>query len=159
MLRKGFLCAALCLGLAGCEWKYTQNSQSEAKHEWAEVVEAAYLPSGHGEGTSPGFDSDGNLIIGFTNVTIPDKWVTVFRCQHGKFAIDGKETWEKVNVGDVVDVSYIEKYEDTYLHKGGQEILVGRSLLGYHYLGCEIVNTAEHRRAELELGRKMSEGR
>ena len=52
------------------------------------------------------------------HVTIPERFAIVFRCQHGKFVIDGprgKALYQKLSKGDLVTIRYCQELE---IHRG-----------------------------------------
>lgn len=108
---------------SGCEYDTSEIVESEVLHEDAEVVDVVYTPSRHGSNTElvPTFDFEGNVNFALTTVTvsIPEKYAVVFRCQHGKFIVEGtdqqhKKLWSRFTGGEKVDVSYKEVYRKTY---------------------------------------------
>ena len=97
---------ALCFALliAGCVERHSSAIMTEP----ATVVDLLYVPSGHGDGT--GISSKGSVV--FTSMDIPARYGVVFECQHGRFAVEGREElWKRMHVGEHVTVSYTEEYE------------------------------------------------
>jgi len=126
----------------------THIEYSNVLQEDAEVVDVVYSPSRHGSGAGPSFgmDMDGNPTMGLavTSVSIPEKYAVVFKCQHGKFIVEGtdnehKDLWERMVEGQDVDVTYKEIYEATYkdLNNDGKRDLVERKLVKYDFLNAQ----------------------
>lgn len=116
--------------LAACE-KY---EYSETLTEQATVDDVVFAPSQHGSSSGIAIDGNGRAGPTFSSVSIPEKYAIVFRCQHGKFVVQGEGEkyrllWERLHRGQCVDVTYREEYvvrED------------GRVLTGYDFLdACE----------------------
>lgn len=102
------LFAILCL--CGCG---TPDEFSETMTEAGEVYDVAFIPAGHGHDTAIGFNTgkDGGMTITPIDVNIPERYAIVFKCQHGKFVIDGKKAkglYQKLDRGDKVTISYRE---------------------------------------------------
>jgi hypothetical protein len=136
---------SLPLMLGGCDFPETKIEYSDVLHEDARVVDVAYTPSRHGSGAGPtfGMTSEGDPSIGLavTSVDIPEKYAIVFKCQHGKFIVEGEDDWHKglwnrLQEGENVDVAYQEMYESTYkdTNKDGKKELLERKLVKYHFL-------------------------
>ena len=133
--------------LAGCE--ETKTEYSPILHEDAVVSDVVYTPSRHGSGSGigPTIDFDGNIGIGFTDVTvnIPKKYAVVFECQHGKFISEGtdqrhKDLWGRLKENMEVDVTYKERFRsvyDTDKDGDGQKDLISRALVGYDFLDAQ----------------------
>lgn len=109
--------SALVLALQGCSGEETKTEMSEVLHEDGVIAETVYTPSRHGSasGMGPTIDMDGNVGVAFTHTTIniPEKYAVVFKCQHGKFIIQGpdlrhKELWQRFMPGQEVDITYKE---------------------------------------------------
>ena len=129
--------------VSGCEYNTSEIVESDILHEDAEVVDVVYVPSRHGSDISPTVttDADGNLQVGITtvSVTIPEKYAVVFRCQHGKFIVEGtdqrhKDLWSKFTGGEKVDVSYKEVYKKYYHVVDKERSLIKTELIDYHFI-------------------------
>lgn len=125
------LCA---LGL-GCREVAIEYSKEIT--ERATVVDLVYTPSRHGTGAGPTFDitGDGGLGIAVTSVNVPERYAVVFRCQHGKFIVQGdqqktKEHWNRLTEGQEVTVRYREVYEVVY----EDDKPVEKSLVKYDFI-------------------------
>ncbi len=84
--------------------------------EPAEVDSLAFVPEGHGTGT--GFSSSGNVAVTF--VDVPARYAVVFRCQHGKFVVQGaderhKNLWQRLREHDPVTVYFRQEVGGTGL--------------------------------------------
>lgn len=102
-----FVAAAL---LGGCVERVNGPELSEP----GEVYDTCFVPQGHGSGSSVGFTSDGALTSSSTSIEVPARYAIVFRCQHGKFVIDGdrgKVLYNKLSKGDHVTIRYCEVLE------------------------------------------------
>ncbi len=134
--------------LTGC--KEIKTELSDILHEDATVSDVVYIPSRHGSGSGigPTFDmtGDGGIGVAVTNVDvhIPEKYAVVFKCQHGKFIVEGtdkphKSLWEKLSEGQEVDVSYREVYKSVYddVDGDGEKDLVSRALIKYDFLDAK----------------------
>lgn len=122
--------------IAGCQRIVTEYS--EKKTEPAVVEDVIFTPSLHGSGVGPTFTGEGDVGITFTSVNIPEKYAVVFRCQHGKFVIQGtgekyKKLWEHLVRNQEVTVHYKEIYRVTY---DGDEVL-SRELIDYDFLDAK----------------------
>ena len=138
--------------LAGCQ--EVKQEFSDTLHEDAAIVEAIYTPSRHDSKvgltaikTGPmGIDYGGDFGIRIggglqiSNVTVPEKFAVVFRCQHGQFIIGRKEVYEKFkdHKGKRVDVAYREVYRTTYDTKDGKKQVVARELVDYDFLDATL---------------------
>lgn len=92
--------------MAGCY----RTEYSQPLTEPAEVYDVCFVPEGHGSGYAYGKNG------GPVSVTIPANYAVVFKCQHGKFVIDGSrgETlYNKLSRGDYVTVTYSEVFAVT----------------------------------------------
>lgn len=86
--------------------------------EPAEVYDTCFVPKGHGSDVAVGYSTagKGEVIITPIDVNIPERYAVVFKCQHGKFVIDGERgeaCYKKLENGDHVTVTYCEKFEVT----------------------------------------------
>jgi hypothetical protein len=143
---------SLPLIFGGCDYirslPETRTEYSDVLHEDAKVVDVAYTPSRHGSGAGPSFGmtSGGDVAMGLsvTSVSIPKKYAVVFKCQHGKFIVEGedeehKKLWERLQEGEDVDVTYREIYETTYqdYDKDGKKEFIERKLIDYDFLDAQ----------------------
>lgn len=103
---------AVALVLSGCR---------ELKHgpeltEPAEIYDTCFTPAGHGQ-TSGGYGMTmkGKLAYQFPqSINIPATYAVVFKCQHGKFVIDGERgemLYKRFSKGDAVTVKYCDVIE------------------------------------------------
>lgn len=150
-LRKKLL-PTLVLGLGtslliGCE--ETKIEYSKILHEEAVVSDVVYTPSRHGSGSGigPTMGFDGNIGIAITHVdvNIPEKYAVIFKCQHGKFIIQGtsqryKNLWEKLERDQNVIVEYREVYKSVYddIDGDGVKDLIKRELIKYDFLDANL---------------------
>ena len=141
IFKKTALTGLALLVLGGC--KETRNEWSGDLYEDAVVVDVVYNPSKHGSGVGPTIDltGEGGVGVAFTSVSIPEKYAVVFRCQHGKFIVEGtdqehKFLWEKSTEGDSVKVKYRELYQSVYddPEGDGNNQLISRTLVDYDFL-------------------------
>ncbi len=139
-----FLCVLAIFSL-GC--KEVKQEASDILHEDAVVVETVYTPSRHGSGSSfgPSMNMDGDIGFSFHSVSInvPELYAVVFKCQHGKFVIEGddqrhKNLWERFSENDEVDVSYREIYRNIYKKVDGRKELIESVLIDYDFLDAVI---------------------
>lgn len=86
--------------------------------EPGQVYDTCFVPAGHGQGMGLGInsDSDGDLVITPHSISmdIPARYAVVFKCQHGKFVIDGRngeQLFKRLNKGDDVLIRYCEVLE------------------------------------------------
>ena len=138
---------ALSIGtglLTGC--KETKTELSDILHEDAVVSETVYSPSRHGSDISPTYDLTGDGGVGFaiTSVSIPEKYAVVFKCQHGKFIVEGtdkahRDLWQRLEEGKKVDVSYKEIYKAVYddVDGDGEKDLLSRDLVDRDFLDAQ----------------------
>lgn len=102
-------CASI---LAGCR----EIKNGPELTEPAEIYDTCFTPAGHGQ-TSGGYGMTmkGKLAYHFPqSISIPAVYAVVFKCQHGKFVIDGergKALYERFSKGDQVTVKYCDKIE------------------------------------------------
>lgn len=131
------------LGLAGCQEERIEYSP--VLHEEAKVVDAIYIPSKHGSGMSVSMNlDDGSISPGITSIDIKEKYAVIFKCQHGKFIIEGtdepyKKLWEKMTAGEKVKISYKEKYYSVYddTNNDGTNELIEKKLIKYDFLDAQ----------------------
>ena len=112
-----FLVATIAsFALAGC----VEHRNGPDLTEPGEVYDTCYVPSGHGSSVAAGLHTGkgGGMTITPVHVTIPERFAIVFRCQHGKFVIDGprgKALYQKLSKGDLVTIRYCQELE---IHRG-----------------------------------------
>lgn len=97
--------------LSGC----AKTEYGKTLTESAEVYDTCFVPKGHGSDTAVGytFAGKGGMTITPINVDIPERYAVVFKCQHGKFVIDGERgeaCYKKLEKGDHVTITYCEKF-------------------------------------------------
>ena len=95
--------ACLACLMCGCS-RYIEGPE---KTEQGEIYDVCFVPEGHGSGM--GFTSKGNMV--FTDTYIPARYAVVFKCEHGKFVIDGdrgERIYKAFNKGDSVTIHYCE---------------------------------------------------
>ncbi len=140
---------ALAIGIGaslftGC--KETKTELSDILHEDAIVSDVVYSPSRHGSDVSPTIDitGDGGIGIAIVDVDIPEKYAIVFKCEHGKFIVEGtdiehKALWERLEEGQKVDVTYKEIYKSVYddVDGDGENDLVSKTLIKYDFLDAQ----------------------
>lgn len=98
----------LCAALTACGVHY---GESEVLTEPGKVVDLLYVPAGHGDTSSVGVSTSGNLVFSGGSIYIPARYGIVFECTHGRFAIEGRETlWKRLKVGDSVNIKYKEQF-------------------------------------------------
>ncbi len=142
------LAIALSFNLfTGCNFREERTELSSILHEPATISETVYSPSIHGSGVGPTIDFNGNVGIAITSVNIPEKYAVVFKCQHGKFIIEGsnkkyKDLWERLNEGDSVRVNYREMYRSAYqdTNNDGKKDLLSKKLIDYDFLEALVIN-------------------
>ena len=105
--------------------------------EPATVEDTFYQASMHGSTGGVGLGMDGNISFHSGSVYVPEKYVIVFKCQHGKFIIEGggdrnKRLWSVLSKGDNVIVYYKENYLVSKKH--------GKQFTGYDFIDAEKVN-------------------
>lgn len=115
------------IALAGCDARdgFPTTEYSPTLHENGKVINLTFLPSGNGHASTVGISMSGNLVVGGGSVHVPARYGIVFECEHGSFAIEGKEAeavWNKLRVGDAVDIQYREEYR--YYKKSGKREFV-----------------------------------
>lgn len=96
----------------GCD-KAPRTEYSPMLTEPGEIYDTAYVPAGHGHDTAIGYNlgEGGGLTITPVDVEIPERYAVIFKCQHGKFVIDGhkaKRLYERFDRGDKVTIQYRE---------------------------------------------------
>lgn len=121
------------LVLVGC----VERKNGPELTELGEVYDTCFVPSGHGSQTAVGFNTGkgGGMTITPINVTIPERFAIVFKCQHGKFVIDGergKALYRKLSKGDRVTIRYCEELEID----GGQT-----NAVDLHFIDADVSST------------------
>ncbi|MBI1957504.1 MAG: hypothetical protein HYS44_03570 [Candidatus Niyogibacteria bacterium] len=138
----------LVFSLVAC--KRTREEYSPVMHESGTVLQAVYTPSTHRTElgvtafeTGPlGMDYSGNPGISLGNgmqisqVTVPEKFAIVFRCEHGEFIITRKDVYEQLKnfQGRAVDIEYREVYRVVYEEQDGKEQVLDRKLVDYDFI-------------------------
>lgn len=79
--------------------------------ELGTVYDVAFVPAGHGYGTSTVLTPGGGIGVGSTSVHIPARYAVVFQCQHGRFVIEGAALYAKLTRGEEVTIYYREVIE------------------------------------------------
>lgn len=104
---KKLLVILLCLTIVGCG----KIEYSEVKQEIAEVITMNYIPSYSDCDLAPGMTTNGDMTFSLHNSYQPEKWVVVLRCsEHNKtFALQNKDLFNKVKVGNVVTLNYVDE--------------------------------------------------
>ena len=129
--------------------KEVKTEISDVLHEDGKVVDLVYSPSNHGTGIGPTVDltGDGGMGIAVTSVDIPEKYAVVFRCQHGKFIIEGtdekyKNLWSRLEENQEVDITYRERYKITYddIDNDGKKEPIEKRLIKYDFLDAQPKN-------------------
>ena len=140
---------ALGLGISTIGCREIKKEYSDVLHEDGKVADVVYTPSRHGSGVSPQINdllSDDGPTFGIqvTNIDIPEVYAVVFKCQHGKFIIEGttkryRDLWEKLSEDQEVDITFRELYKSVYedIDKDGQRDLVSRTLIKYDFIDAQ----------------------
>ncbi len=86
--------------------------------EAGEIYDTCFVPKGHGSDVAIGYNAGkgGGLTVTPVDITIPARYAVVFKCQHGKFVIDGErgmDVYKKFDKGDKVTIRYCEVFEVT----------------------------------------------
>jgi hypothetical protein len=96
------------VALAGCDGM--KRVPGPTQYEDGVVEAVLFQPSQHGSGTGYAFTGNGGPTI--TSVDIPEKRTIVFRCEHGRFALESDRhelvdtLWQKLDMGDHVQIAY-----------------------------------------------------
>ncbi len=87
--------------------------ESEVMTEKAEVVNLVYLPDTHSSNIAPGFNSNGGVTFTVIKTGHGEYFGVVLRCEKHNinFTLSGKDLYEKVKIGKLVDLKYIEIYK------------------------------------------------
>lgn len=119
-MKKTFFILTVALMLAtACDIPKTEYS--DVMTEKGTVFDTTYIPKGHGKDTAIGFShsangGNGGITITPVDIKIPERFAVVFKCQHGKFVIDGKKAkdlYSRLDPGDEVVIKYREVYKVT----------------------------------------------
>lgn len=113
---------AIAVICSGC----TKHKNGPELQESAEIYETCFTPAGHGQTSGGmGMTYKGKMTYRFPqSINIPAVYAVVFKCQHGKFVIDGKRgesLYSRFSKGDKVTVVYCDKIDV----KDGVEQAVG----------------------------------
>ncbi len=101
---KNFLLLILLLTFSSCF-----KRGAELKHETGYVVEKQYFPDTKQTVTGTGFSSGGNLVTTTYEIGEDQKFIVVFKCDHGVvFAINKMNIYSKLNKQDTVTIDYYE---------------------------------------------------
>lgn len=135
MINIKWLAVLVLVVICGCD--FTQYVNGPALTEVGEVYDSCYVPSGHGSDTVVGYNTGKNGGITITPVTIniPARYAIVFKCQHGKFVIDGERgevLYNKLSKGDTVNIIYCQELE-VYRKAAITNII------GLHFLDAKII--------------------
>jgi hypothetical protein len=124
----------------GC--KHHEIMYSKVLEEPAVVYDTVYFSGSHGSGigVGPVVGGEGGIGISVVSVDIEPMWSIIFKCQHGKFVVEGsseryKALYEALERNDKVTVIYREKLD---VLKDGKDILE-QHLIGYDFLGVKEV--------------------
>lgn len=84
--------------------------------EAGEIYDTCFVPQGHASDTAIGYNTGkgGGVTLTPVNVDIPARYAVVFKCQHGKFVIEGEQgqaLYKQFNRGDEVTIHYCEVFE------------------------------------------------
>lgn len=106
------LIPVLLVLLSGCVERHNGPELSEP----GEVYDTCFVPKGHGHDVAVGYNAGkrGGVTITPVNINIPARFAVVFKCQHGKFVIDGprgERLYKKLSKGDRVVIRYCEVLE------------------------------------------------
>jgi hypothetical protein len=137
-----------------------RTENSEVMKETAIVLELICTPATRKEVIEPSFVGSGMIGFGPSGVGLrvgsgvqissvgnPAEYAVVFRCQHGEFIVQRKDTYDKFKDcrGDTVEVSYQEVYRVTYGQKDHKSppIAVERVLVKYHFIDAKLKKSNE----------------
>jgi len=86
------------------------EQKSDPLTEKAEVIQLVYLPDTQRTSLAPGFSGSGNVTFTVVSSGHEEYWGVVLRCSdHNKtFTLSGKTIYERVKVGQIVNLKYIE---------------------------------------------------
>ena len=96
----------LVLLLCSCDRRVNGPELTES----GEIYDTCFVPKGHGTGWSYGKHG------GPVDVDIPAHYAVVFKCEHGKFVIEGdrgENLYNRFSRGDVVKIKYCIVYDVT----------------------------------------------
>lgn len=125
------IAAIVCSTWTGCIDRQYGSELTEP----GEVYDTCFVPKGHGSDVAIGFNSgkDGGITVTPVDIDIPARYAIVFKCQHGKFVIDGErgETlYKALSKGDQVTIRYCEVFEV----REGQT-----NAVGLHFITADVV--------------------
>ena len=107
--------------------------ESGPMYETAKVVAKSYVPKVITQvAPSTGITSNGDIVFtGSTTSTSQEIWAIVVECSehHRSFALNNKEIWASVQIGDVLDLTYIEIQQKV----GGEWVAID-----YHTTGVSV---------------------
>jgi hypothetical protein len=87
--------------------------KSELKHEKGIVIEKQYFPDTNQTVTGTGFSSNGSLIITTHQIGEDEKYIVIFKCEHGVvFSVNKSMVYGKLEKGDNVEIDYYELLND-----------------------------------------------
>ena len=118
----------LCIIVAGCG----KTEYSEVKQETAEVITMNYIPVYSQCNVAPGMTTNGDLTFSIHNNYQPEKYIVMLRCSehNNTFAIESKELFNKVKIGSVVTLNYVD---EIYIDDKNN-----RSIQGQHTRSIEV---------------------
>ncbi len=102
----------IVIAIAACH----EHTVGPEQVEDATVEETTFQPSVGYSGSS--IDMTGKGGVSFSSGTTDAKWTVVYRCQHGKFAIESdrndkaRDMWKLVSRGEHVSLHYRERFSD-----------------------------------------------
>ena len=87
--------------------------KSSVLEEKAIVKQLVYLPDTSDTQLAPGIGMNGNVTFTIISSGHKEFWAVVFQCykHNNVFTLQGKDIYQKVNVGQVVDLKYVELYK------------------------------------------------
>ncbi len=100
----------LLLIISGCDYLPSYKT-SGIKEEIAEVISLTYIPHRSSSSVSPVMTMDGDLAMSISSSSFPEEWIIVLKCfgHEDTFAISNKKFFNKVKVGDIVTLRYVDK--------------------------------------------------
>jgi len=125
------LAVACSVLLCGC----VERQNGPELTESGEVYDTCFVPKGHGSDTAIGYNmgEGGGMTITPIDVNIPARYAIVFKCQHGKFVIDGERgesLYKQLSKGDKVNIRYCEVLEVKDGHTNAVDL---------HFIAADIV--------------------
>lgn len=86
-----------------------ETRSKSISHERGYVVAMQYAAPLDGSGSTTTVNSNGGIGIGSTGIHTDEKYMVVFRCEHGVvFSIDRKDLYAKLDEKDSVTIDYYE---------------------------------------------------